>query len=390
MNKKGFTLIELLAVIVILAIIALIAVPIVLNMISQARRSAARSAALGYIDAIEYNNGFANIESDAEISGYTAVTSGDVSTITSTLGSHLKGKAPTSGSVVIAANGKVESATDLCFNGYAVQYDGKDATVEGSCSSSSSNNNQQQNIPNPVSFGTDSWETIAANTTSSVYKPGDTKTITMDIDNNGEPENYIIRIVNTSTPAECSTTNFSKTSCGFVIEFLDIISMKRMNPKGNSLVNGNWVKGGWEYSELRNYLNNEFYDLMPSDLKNKIIETKVFSGHGPDDSNNFETTDKIYIMDLKEIYGASASDLGNNIQAFERQLDYYAEQQALNGNNNAAIKKYNGSASTWWLRSATTNNNTNFSTVSSIGFQNADFANNAHGVVIAFRIGNTQ
>ncbi len=39
-NKKGFTLIELLAVIVILAIIALIAVPIVLNMISQARRSA--------------------------------------------------------------------------------------------------------------------------------------------------------------------------------------------------------------------------------------------------------------------------------------------------------------------------------------------------------------
>ena len=46
MNKKGFTLIELLAVIVILAIIALIAVPIVLNMISQARRSAARSAVI--------------------------------------------------------------------------------------------------------------------------------------------------------------------------------------------------------------------------------------------------------------------------------------------------------------------------------------------------------
>ena len=51
-NKKGFTLIELLAVIVILAIIALIAVPIVLNMINSARKSAARSAALGYVDAI--------------------------------------------------------------------------------------------------------------------------------------------------------------------------------------------------------------------------------------------------------------------------------------------------------------------------------------------------
>ena len=69
-NKKGFTLIELLAVIVILAIIALIAVPIVLNMIEQSRRSAARSAALGYVDAIEYNNGFAN----AEMDGYTLIT----------------------------------------------------------------------------------------------------------------------------------------------------------------------------------------------------------------------------------------------------------------------------------------------------------------------------
>ena len=37
--KKGFTLIELLAVIVILAIIALIAVPIVLNIIEEAKET---------------------------------------------------------------------------------------------------------------------------------------------------------------------------------------------------------------------------------------------------------------------------------------------------------------------------------------------------------------
>ena len=46
-NRKGFTLIELLAVIVILAIIALIATPIILNMISKARKSAAKDSALG-------------------------------------------------------------------------------------------------------------------------------------------------------------------------------------------------------------------------------------------------------------------------------------------------------------------------------------------------------
>ena len=64
-NKKGFTLIELLAVIVILAIIALIAVPVVLNMIAKARKSAARTSALGYVDAIEYYSGFSQISNDA-------------------------------------------------------------------------------------------------------------------------------------------------------------------------------------------------------------------------------------------------------------------------------------------------------------------------------------
>ena len=67
-NKKGFTLIELLAVIVILAIIALIATPIVLNMISTAKKSAAKSSALGYIDSI---NSFIPISESASDLGIT-------------------------------------------------------------------------------------------------------------------------------------------------------------------------------------------------------------------------------------------------------------------------------------------------------------------------------
>lgn len=43
--KKGFTLIELLAVIIILAIVALIATPIVLDVVNDARKSAAESEA---------------------------------------------------------------------------------------------------------------------------------------------------------------------------------------------------------------------------------------------------------------------------------------------------------------------------------------------------------
>ena len=113
-NTKGFTLIELLAVIVILAIIALIATPIVLNMINSARKSAAKSSALGFIDAIEYNNGFAMLGSDAGVTGYTAITGTDgISGAVTKLGSHLKGKAPDAAgsSFTTDASGKVETAT---------------------------------------------------------------------------------------------------------------------------------------------------------------------------------------------------------------------------------------------------------------------------------------
>ena len=53
MKKQGFTLIELLAVIVILAIIALIAVPLVLNIISDAKKSADKRSIDLYAKAIE-------------------------------------------------------------------------------------------------------------------------------------------------------------------------------------------------------------------------------------------------------------------------------------------------------------------------------------------------
>lgn len=53
MNKKGFTLIELLAIIVILAIIAVITVPIILNIIDEARKGAEKNSVIGYGKAVE-------------------------------------------------------------------------------------------------------------------------------------------------------------------------------------------------------------------------------------------------------------------------------------------------------------------------------------------------
>ena len=150
-NRKGFTLIELLAVIVILAIIALIAVPIVLNMISKARKSAARSSTLGYVDSIEYYAGFQNFSKDTEITGYDVVlpemTNGQVTCTKTTSGwnsecsaffeavdKKAKGDKPKTATIVISSNGKVLSGTSMVYNGYTVSYDGKDATIDGESS----------------------------------------------------------------------------------------------------------------------------------------------------------------------------------------------------------------------------------------------------------------
>ena len=368
-NKKGFTLIELLAVIVILAIIALIATPIVLNMISSARKSAAKSAALGYIDAIEYNNGFVEIEQD----GYTAVTSGEVATITSTLGSHLKGKAPTSGSVVIDSNGKVTSAANLCFNGYAVNYDGKDATVVGSCSSGGST----PSIPEPVSFATDSWETIANNTTSSVYEVGNEKELEIDVDENGTNETYHIVIINKTS----CTNETSETACGLVLQFKEVLSITNNADMRMNLTSTN--VGGWRDSKMRTYLNTTIYNKLPNDLKSKIINTTVISGHEPNVAQNYETIDKMYLLSPKEI-GENAGECTDSDTS--RKMDYYEDY------SKRTKIQLGGNSSGWWLRSArnSTSYTNRFHAVASNGSGSFSDASNPLGVSPAFRIGVNQ
>ena len=72
----------------------------------------------------------------------------------------------------------------------------------------------------PNSFATDSWPTIinaVKNNNIGKYNIGDTKTIDM-----GTYGTHTLRIANTSTPSECSTSGFSQSACGFVLEFADI------------------------------------------------------------------------------------------------------------------------------------------------------------------------
>ena len=99
-KKKGFTLIELLAVIVILAIIALIAVPVILNIIDKANKSAFKDTAYGIISAGELY--FA--EQQLEVNGMQEEKTFTLPDTTNTLG--LKGNIPT-GTMTITRDGNI-------------------------------------------------------------------------------------------------------------------------------------------------------------------------------------------------------------------------------------------------------------------------------------------
>ena len=164
-----------------------------------------------------------------------------------------------------------------------------------------------------------------------------------------------------------------------------------MNPYTNGSTNGDGNKGGWEYSEMRTYVNSDIYNALPTTLKNGIKNTTVVSGHGPNDSANFTTTDKLYLLSTKEVWekeGTSNVINNDTAEAETRQLDYYKNNNVTTSNYSGAIKKNGTSDSRWWLRSACSLTDYTFFDVTSDGGWNYKLISyNTSGVSPAFRIG---
>ena len=277
----------------------------------------------------------------------------------------------------------------------------------------------EYNLPTSVSFAEDSWETIATLVQEGEignYNVGDTKTVDM-----GTYGTHTLRVANTSTPSECNTTGFSQTACGFVLEFADIITTHNMNPEGTykgTTYQYGWNKDGWPATSMRTFVNNDIYNSLPTDLKNAIIDTTVVSGHGKDDTENFTSTDKLYLLSTAETWADAVSSsntmkVQNNVATFSlpaptpgeincgiecdkardvtRQLDYYKNLGVtLNANYSGTIKKNGTTASAWWLRSAFSGTNNSFFVVISntdAGYYNDISSIYTYGVSPAFRIG---
>lgn len=235
-----------------------------------------------------------------------------------------------------------------------------------------------------TTFAEDSWETIASaikNGKLDAYSVGDEKEVEID------GTSYTVRVANNTTPEECNGEDFSQTACGFVVEFVDIVENK---------TTGLTDKDGKAYadSDIRTYLNKDFYNKLPTDLRKNIIRTLVYSlkGNWTIQFRNYEEAtsyDKIFLLNSTELTGTYV--YYSTFIASTRQLDYYSSKQYDSSSNQSiAIKQYDNNASTWLLRDriiymgigydlATINNSgsTAFNTT----------LNNSYGIAPAFRIG---
>ena len=229
----------------------------------------------------------------------------------------------------------------------------------------------------PTQFEKDNWSTIVTNVKSgniSDYNIGDTKEVNLGTTYG----KHTLRIANKSTPSECSTTGFSQTACGFVLEFADIITEHVMNDTNTNV-------GGWPATSMRAFVNNDIYNAIPSEIKNAIIDTTVVSGHGREDAENFTSTDKLYLLSTAEVWanGQSCDTARDNT----RQLDYYKNLGTSTSNYSGAIKKSESSAVLWWLRAAYSIYTNNFLTVNDHGGWRSNDAYATRGVAPAFRLG---
>ena len=374
MKNKGFTLVELLAVIAILAILVIIALPNVLKMFNDSKKNSFLTEAKTVYSEVSKKY----ISESMKGNKLTHVSSEDNTKLDMT-GKSLKY------CVLLNADGSVKSMK--VSNGeWIAELSGNKKITDLTNADLKDGNLNNYECYNP--FRDDSWVTIASNAKKCVddpdscpYKVGDEKDVKLE-----KYWKHKVRIANMNTPDECKQDNFSQSACGFVIEFVDIITKHNMNPKGD--YNGKtyqygWNKDGWPKSQIKAFIDSDIYNSLPNELKSVIIDTKTVSGHGKEDTDDFTSLDKLYLLAPKEIY-SNWSEQYDSARNKTRQLDYYKIKGVTTKRTASAVKN----DSRWWLRSADSRTINGFYGVTSGGgYWNGTNAYYTDGISPAFRIG---
>ena len=243
--KKGFTLIELLAVIIILAIVALIATPIVLDVVNDAKDSAAKSEASMIVSGV--NNYCAAAEMKEQLTGETnicedGVTPEEVKTMVD-LGNEKVNE-------IEYANGKV-SKLEVESNGRTVKYNGSTYTIDGEVVDTP---DEPVTPPAPTyaAYSVGDEVTLSNNTTWVVVK--DTTA------NESEIKIMATSNVKANLTTETGTSMFTSTQSEYVMAY---------DSSGNN-------SNIWANSALKAYLDTTVKTKLEDDLNTTISDITIW------------------------------------------------------------------------------------------------------------------
>lgn len=168
---------------------------------------------------------------------------------------------------------------------------------------------------------------------------------------------------------------------GLTFVFADAVAAHAMEEDASN-------DGGWEKSAMRSWLNADFMDKLPSDLKGviKAASKKTDSSAYTTPGAVASTSDKLWLLSYAEAAGSMApNDLvgGSGIPAetYNRegvQYQLFADKKVSGGQENAALERVfdgaegngivmPGESCPWWLRSLSMTQTSGFASVDADG-----------------------
>lgn len=198
------------------------------------------------------------------------------------------------------------------------------------------------------------------------YNIGDTKTLNLGSQGNVQ---FVITAKNADELADGSGNAGLTITCKTALK-----TTHRMNREKSGNAEGTGSIGGWGKCEMRTYLNETIWPLLPEALRTSVKTVKKYSDIIDVSAtlvHNDATEDKIWLLSAREVFGGTSYETIGPIY------------NTLFANKTSRIRNdQNGNAVLWWLRSAS--NAFGFRNVRNIGAANDNYAFGVFSIIFGF------
>ena len=211
-------------------------------------------------------------------------------------------------------------------------------------------------------------QVIQAGTFGQIFALGDTKSFQV---NN---KTYTAEVVAINDGTGSAGSWYPNKTVDFICKELYETTYRYNSSNNNS--------GGFPSSEIKNTLNNTIYPLLPTDLKNVIIDKShsYQSGSYSSSWSSQMTTiaTKLWLPTVYEIGGTTQTYAPGETSSNNKAYTLASKIKNLNGAS---------SATSWWLGSPHSGNGATFWSVGTDGYLGNLGASSTRGVPVCFRIG---